>query len=1288
MSYSIIPLIALIVHALVNYDVFQRRNPLASKRAYRSYRFFLVSSLLLYLFDVLWGIFCSLNLIIPSYIVTYSFFYMMAITVFAWSNYVIDHLGNRKSILSKVFIVISWVFACSSLVALIANIFHPVFFAFNEDGTYQPLFGRALFFIIQIGMFALTLIYDVLHAIFDTNKANYSRYVAIPLFCIVMGATIGAQIVYPQSPIYSAGLLVGLTMVRLFIVSEERKDSYRALEESLERENQKQIELTTTKELVYVDTLTGVKSKYAYVELEENIDKLIANGEVDRFAVIVVDLNDLKYINDKLGHDEGDRYLVESANLLRAYFEGADIYRFGGDEFIIYIGDELYDNRHTLLETFNKRIEENYETGQPILAAGISDFIKERDNTYRSVFERADERMYVRKAKLKKLGPVNIVRFVRRKDKPEEVKVDIENLILKANEKMQRIAEYDPRIAFYKTFYYSESLPLIDLLNGSSCDEILEVNLNNDTFKQFYHVDGKYFVPMVELSYKDLYEFVVDYIVHPEDKDAYINLMKIDGFFDRLKDNPIPNFGYAHFRYRLQDGDYRYVEQVVITGQENGIADGVFRIYIFDIHNLKTRQLGYNADDRNVISKGRDQVTNLLVEKDFLKKAVNIIENDPDQQWCLISIDIEHFRFFDEWYGRETGDFLLAKMGATLSEVEYSLGGVSGYFGKDDFALLVKYDKQAIEDLYEKLRNIILSFGLSSGFMPAFGVALIEKGLAIVDAFDRSTIAMSKAKSDIRNRICVYDTEMQFLASNESRILSEFRSALKNHEITFYLQPQCRISSKKIVGAEALARWIKADGTYVSPIEYIPVLEKYGFIPDLDQYIWEEVCKWIKGRIDNHLPLVSISVNVSRVDLFAIDVVNILLELTAKYNIPHNLLKVEITESAYAENTEILDGLVSSLRKEGFIILMDDFGSGYSSLNMLSNITIDAIKLDATFLHFESDIANEKGIHILESVVNMAKIIAVPIIVEGVETKEQCDFLESMGCRYIQGYFFYKPMPIKDFEKIIANEEMIDSRGFVVKLNEQLRIREFLDHNIYSDSMLNNIIGPVAFYSWHGDTTDIVRFNEQFYKAVGVPDFADRLTEIERFLVKEDIERMHNGFKKAIEDRLNGHAERLRFFRTNGTLSTFDIHFYYLGNKEGGERFYGSAIDMTELTNLKEQISIFSKHSHENLVFVTKVDNHWRFNVASHGLSEVFNMTSEQLEKEMDSGESKKQFTNPKDYDELMQCFEECYQSKKPITKELSFKGENNKTIKLLLNIAYVGDVSATIDLIINSKVI
>ena len=292
---------------------------------------------------------------------------------------------------------------------------------------------------------------------------------------------------------------------------------------------------------------------------------------------------------------------------------------------------------------------------------------------------------------------------------------------------------------------------------------------------------------------------------------------------------------------------------------------------------------------------------------------------------------------------------------------------------------------------------------------------------------------------------------MYLRTDEEYHVITKFFQALSQHEVVFYLQPQCRASSGKIVGAEALARWIKPDGTVIPPDEFIPILEKRGLISDLDMYIWEEVCRWQRGWIDSgHTPL-PVSINVSVADILHTDLPKYFENLTDRYSLERKLIKIEITESSYISNATLVRDTVHSLREKGFTVLMDDFGSGYSTLNMLKNLNIDIIKLDAQFLRMDES-NEEKSIRILESVTNMTKTIGVPIIAEGVETEKQKDFLLDLGCRYIQGYYFYKPMPAADYERLITNPELIDTSGIRFKSNQQFRLRELLDNNIYSDT--------------------------------------------------------------------------------------------------------------------------------------------------------------------------------------------------------------------------------------------
>lgn len=205
-------------------------------------------------------------------------------------------------------------------------------------------------------------------------------------------------------PFYSLGLISALTLVNVFIARVEKDNLRQSIAEGLDREKEQSKQLVSAQELAYKDPLTGVKNKHAYVEFEAGMDILIREKKIDKFSIFIFDLNDLKLINDTYGHEIGDQYILKSCELVKKYFPGNIVYRFGGDEFIVYITGDKYEERFNCLEQFNKAIEDNLHTNEPIVAAGFSDFVPEKDNTMRAVFERADERMYSRKRRLKDLN--------------------------------------------------------------------------------------------------------------------------------------------------------------------------------------------------------------------------------------------------------------------------------------------------------------------------------------------------------------------------------------------------------------------------------------------------------------------------------------------------------------------------------------------------------------------------------------------------------------------------------------------------------------------------------------------------------------------------------------------------------------------------------------------------------------------------------------------------------------------------------------------------------------------
>ena len=270
-----------------------------------------------------------------------------------------------------------------------------------------------------------------------------------------------------------------------------------------------------------------------------------------------------------------------------------------------------------------------------------------------------------------------------------------------------------------------------------------------------------------------------------------------------------------------------------------------------------------------------------------------------------------------------------------------------------------------------------------------------------------------------------YSPSMREKLKQRQQLLIEIERALQNKEFCFYLQPKCNSMTHAIVGMEALVRWNHPTRGIVSPGEFVPLMEETGLITRLDLYLWEEVCQMLQGWKARNENMVPISVNVSISDIAALDVAQVLWELVQKYQLEPKLLLVEITESMLAQNLKMVENTIAALHRKGFAVLMDDFGSGYSSLNVLRNTSVDAIKLDMQFIVRDSE--SSKGRQIVESVIEMARRLNLPIIAEGVETQEQVFMLQSMDCLYTQGYYFYKPMAVKQAEELLAQPAMENS---------------------------------------------------------------------------------------------------------------------------------------------------------------------------------------------------------------------------------------------------------------------
>lgn len=416
-----------------------------------------------------------------------------------------------------------------------------------------------------------------------------------------------------------------------------------------------------------------------------------------------------------------------------------------------------------------------------------------------------------------------------------------------------------------------------------------------------------------------------------------------------------------------------------------------------------------------------DELTGIYNKQAFYAKTKEMLLDNPDKNFDLLRINIERFKVLNDLFGESTGDKLLRYIGKFLKEINLPLC-VSGRLYADNFVVCYEAGKGDSRRMINTLQMVADSFAINNRTILSFGLYRIDdKTLPVSVMCDRANMALWKAKGNFKNPYCEYDEKMRQQVLKEQKIINAMEMAIQNKEFTLYLQPKYDIEQGTIIGAEALVRWISQENGFISPGDFIPVFENNGFVYEVDKFIWEESCRYLRKWLDEGREVHPISVNVSRIDLYDPKLVKHLVDLREKYQLPSQYLELEITESAYTEDPEQIITITRQLREAGFVILMDDFGTGYSSLNMLKDIQIDVLKLDMGFL--KSSDYSAKGGNILTAILKMAESLKMQTIAEGVETKEQVEFLKSIGCKYVQGFYYSKPLPVEDFEKLISDTE-------------------------------------------------------------------------------------------------------------------------------------------------------------------------------------------------------------------------------------------------------------------------
>ena len=489
--------------------------------------------------------------------------------------------------------------------------------------------------------------------------------------------------------------------------------------------------------------------------------------------------------------------------------------------------------------------------------------------------------------------------------------------------------------------------------------------------------------------------------------------------------------GYSVLEAIRADNEMRRIPVIVLTSEKEaevkslqlGAADFITKPYEMpDVVRARVQHAIELAENTVIIHETeRDELTGLFHKEFFFEYGKRLDMQNENMPMDAMVIDINRFHIVNELYGREYGNDVLKKIGDGIHDLVKETGGLACRFDSNGFYIYIPHGHDLNKIISDGLDKINASL-VDSNISIRMGVFEDDgNGLNMEQRFDRARLACNKLRHSYTTCFDFYNEELHSKELHEERLINDMEKALAEKQFKVFYQPKYNITGDKPVlsSAEALIRWFHPEFGMVSPGEFIPLFEDNGLIQKLDRFVWTEAASQIKRWNDEYGIYLPVSVNVSRVDIFNPMLGCILTDLVNINGFTPEKLLLEITESAYTDSSQEIIDTVKGLRNNGFKIEMDDFGSGYSSLNMLTSLPIDALKLDMKFIRNICE--NKKDSRLVEIMIQIARLLEVPVIAEGVETKEQMELLKSIGCDIIQGYYFSKPLPPEEFCKLFRN---------------------------------------------------------------------------------------------------------------------------------------------------------------------------------------------------------------------------------------------------------------------------
>lgn len=657
----------------------------------------------------------------------------------------------------------------------------------------------------------------------------------------------------------------------------------------------------------------------------------------------------------------------------------------------------------------------------------------------------------------------------------------------------EREAALQKELQRYKTAFYSEALLLAEIS--------ISKNLIEEELIGWVNGKKRPLLPLVRLQIPcSITEFADAWskrLVVPEDQIAYRHFLSPEQLQAHyVKGEFCLHFDYDSLAGAKEGGCFARRLTVLMHKNENGELIGQCTVRDITEHWKKEQMLQKEltkAQELNQRLMYVDELTGCANKKGFYAKAEQILRQNPNLSFGIYYSDINNLSYVNNTYGYEVGNQLLKFWSQCLQNM-LSENEILGRISGDYFATLLQINDADRKDeivnehkqIIKKVRDFFKSFDPHFHVEIFCGIYLVMPGdfedLSIGRMLNKASIAHKNAKRK-GNVVAYYNEEQWEKRSRQIEICQHLSASIANGEIKAWLQPQYDSTNGRLIGAEILCRWFSSFLGTISPAEFIPALENSSQIYELDSYIWEQACQYMRKWMDSgQKNIVPLSVNLSRRDILEEDLESKLLGLLNKYRLTPQMLHLEITESAYMDESEKLIKAVERLQALGFMIEMDDFGSGYSSLNMLKEVPVDILKMDLRFLA-END-HSKKGGNIISSIIRMAQSMNLLVIAEGVETEEQNIALRNMGCSMMQGYYFARPMPLDQFEALLQTQETGKMHGKVVDTNLTY-LYDIMEANSRSSYIFNHYIGSSAIIEYDGKHIETMSLNDEFLAALG-----------------------------------------------------------------------------------------------------------------------------------------------------------------------------------------------------------